>query len=58
MGIPNAGNDKEKASDRLTSSSPHANNVSSLVKDKLYRKLLTAKRLLVVTIKQLENKLK
>ena len=43
IGTPNAGNDNGKISDGLTSSLPHVNNVSPLVQDKLYHKLLTAK---------------
>ena len=39
-------------SDGLAPSLPHANNESSSVQNKLYRKLLTAKRLLVVNLKQ------
>ena len=57
VGTPNAGNDDGKMSDGLTLSLPHANNASPLVQDKLYRKLLTAKRLLVVNLKHVKNEL-
>ena len=56
-GISNASNDNGKVSDGLTPSMPHVNNASPLVQDKFYRKLLTAKRLLVVNLKHLKNKL-
>ena len=54
---PDTGNDKEKTSDGPTPSLPHANNVSPSVQDKLYCKLLTSKRALVVHIKHLKNEL-
>ena len=57
MGTPSAGNDNVKMSDGLTPSLPHANNVPPLVQDKLYHKLLTAKRVLVVNLKHLKNEL-
>ena len=44
-------------SDGLTLSLPHANSASSLVQDKLYRKLFIEKKLLVVNLKHLKNKL-
>ena len=57
VGIPNAGDDNRKIFDELTPSSPHANNASPSVQDKLYRKLLTVKRVLAVNLKHLKNKL-
>ena len=57
VGTPYAGNDNGKISDGLTSSLPHADNASPLVQDKLYCKLLTAKRVLVVNLKHLKNEL-
>ena len=56
-GIPNADYDNWKMSDGPTQSLPLANNASPSVQDKLYRKLLTAKRLLVVNLKHLKNEL-
>ena len=56
VGIPDAGNDG-KMSDGLTPSLPYANNASPSVQDKLYRKLLTTKRLQVVNLKHLKNEL-
>ena len=57
VGTPNAGNDDGKMSDGLILSLPHANNAPPSVQDKLYRKLLTAKRLLVVNLKHVKNEL-
>ena len=58
VGTPNAGNDNGKMSDGPTPSLPHANNAPPFVQDKLYRKLLTAKRVLEVNLKHLKNELK
>ena len=44
-------------SDGLALSLPHANNAFPLVQDKFYRKLLNTKRVLVVNLKHLKNKL-
>ena len=55
VGTPNAGNDNGKICGGLTPSLPHANNAFPLVQD-LYRKLLTAKRVLAVNLKHLKNK--
>ena len=52
VGIPKASNVPKKYLIGLLSL-PHANNVSLLVKNNLYRKLLTARRVLVVNLKHL-----
>ena len=57
VGIPDAGDDDGKMSDGLTPSLPYANNASPSVQDKLYIKLLTTKRLLIVNLKHLKNEL-
>ena len=51
IGTPYAGNDSGKISDGPTPSLPHANSASPLVQNKLYCKLLTAKRVLVINLK-------
>ena len=57
VGTPNAGNDDEKMSDGISSFLPHANNAFPSVQDKLYRELLTTKKVLVVNLKHLKNEL-
>ena len=55
--IPIASNDNRKMSDGLAPFLPHANNAFPSVQNKSYRKLLTAKRVLVVHQKHLKNEL-